>query len=70
MEEYDTKWLNTYSLSAVDGQKIENWSLSTAEKHCDLEQGKYQNVPHHKPQGEGCSNQSCGRGHDEVAERH
>lgn len=45
MEEYDTKWLNIFSLSAVDGQKIENWILNTAEKHCDVEQGKSHNVP-------------------------
>lgn len=28
MEEYDPKWLNIFSLSAVDGQKIENWFLA------------------------------------------
>ncbi|XP_030309039.1 uncharacterized protein LOC115598515 [Calypte anna] len=57
--------------SAVDGQKIEKkWILSIAEKQCELEQTKYQSVPSCSLLGDSCSNQSCGRGHDEVSKMH
>ncbi|XP_071605303.1 uncharacterized protein [Heliangelus exortis] len=56
--------------SSADGQKIEKkLILSIAEKQRELEP-EYQNVPSCSLLGDGCSNQSCGRGHDEVSRMH
>lgn len=72
MKEYGAKRSHIFLLSAEDREKNRELDPNIAEKQHELEQSTrmYPLVPCYKLLGDGCSNQSNGRKHDEVGKMH